>query len=340
MGSTPGHPAPMPPDPAGASALPAFGPADDAEFGLSNIERKGPGSLWAGGRFRLGERFIEALLLLAGSSSIVITLGIVGILLYEASTFFEHVSVIDFLTDTQWTPLFEDAHYGILPLLGGTLLTTLVGLVVAIPVGTICAIWLSEYAPKKLREIIKPALELLGAVPTVVYGYFAYLFVTPFLQKFMPDLPGFNMLSAGLVIGLMIVPYISSLSEDAMHAVPMHMREGSYAMGATRMQTALRVIVPSSLSGITAAYILGVSRAVGETMVVAIAAGTQPNLTADPTEPGATITAFIVQVSLGDLPHGSIGYQSIFAAGLMLMLLTLAFNVAGFFLRRRYRQAY
>lgn len=323
--------------------LPALAVAGGSAAALDDLEgldRKGPGSLWAGGRFRLGERIIEALLFLAGSSSIVITVGIVGILVYEASAFFEHVSIVDFLTDTQWTPLFEDAHYGILPLLSGTLMTTLVGLVVAIPVGTICAIWLSEYAPKKLREIIKPALELLGAVPTVVYGYFAFLFVTPFLQKFMPGLPGFNMLSAGLVIGLMIIPYISSLSEDAMHAVPMHMREGSYAMGATRMQTAIHVIVPSSLSGITAAYILGISRAVGETMVVAIAAGTQPNLTADPTQPGATITAFIVQVSLGDLPHGSIGYQSIFAAGLMLLIMTLFFNVAGFFLRRRYRQAY
>ena len=288
----------------------------------------------------MGERLIEALLFLAGSSSILITLGIVGILVYEASTFFQHVSLWDFLTDTQWTPLFEDAHYGILPLLSGTIVTTLVGLLVAIPVGTISAIWLSEYAPKKVREIIKPALELLGAVPTVVYGYFAFLFVTPLLQKFMPGLPGFNMLSAGLVIGLMIIPYISSLSEDAMHAVPMHMREGSYAMGATRMQTALRVVVPSSLSGITAAYILGVSRAVGETMVVAIAAGTQPNLTADPTQPGATITAYIVQVSLGDLPHGSIGYQSIFAAGLALLILTLVFNMGGYILRKRYRQAY
>ena len=307
--------------------------ADTFEFERSGLLR-------SGGKLRVGERLIEGLLFLAGSSSILITLGIVGILAYEASTFFEHVSLKAFLTDTQWTPLFEDAHYGILPLLSGTLVTTLVGLCVAIPVGTVCAIWLSEYSPKKLRELIKPALELLGAVPTVVYGYFAFLFVTPFLQKFMPGLPGFNMLSAGLVIGLMIIPYVSSLSEDAMHAVPMQIREGSYATGATRMQTALRVVVPASFSGITAAYILGVSRAVGETMVVAIAAGTQPNLTADPTQPGATITAYIVQVSLGDLPHGSIGYQSIFAAGLALLFLTLAFNIGGYLLRKRYRQVY
>jgi phosphate transport system permease protein len=286
------------------------------------------------------EKLIEGLLFLAAASSIVITMGIVGILVYEASAFFKHVGLWAFLTETEWTPLFENPKYGILPLLCGTLVTTVVALLVAIPVGTVCAIWLSEYAPKRLREIIKPALELLGAVPTVVYGYFALLFVTPLLQKVIPDLPGFNMLSAGLVMGLMIIPYISSLSEDAMHAVPNYIREGSYAMGATRMQTAFGVIVPASFSGITAAYVLGVSRAVGETMVVAIAAGTQPQLTADPTEPGATITAYIVSVSLGDIEHGSIAFQSIFAAGLMLMLMTLLFNIGGYLLRKRYREVY
>lgn len=289
---------------------------------------------------KVRERLIELLLLLAATSSVLITLAIVGILVYESAGFFSHVSVVDFLTDTQWTPLFEDAHFGILPLLSGTLTVTLVGLAVAMPLGTISAIWLSEYAPHRVREILKPTLELLGAVPTVVYGYFALLFVTPLLQKLMPELPGFNMLSAGLVIGIMIIPYISSLSEDAMHAVPMHIREGSYAMGATRMQTALRVVVPGSFSGITAAYILGISRALGETMVVAVAAGMQPDFTFNPTEPAATITAYIVQVSLGDLPHGSIGYQSIFAAGLALMLMTLAFNIGGHWLRKRYREAY
>ena len=232
------------------------------------------------------------------------------------------------------------ARYGIMPLVAGTLVTTLVALAVAIPAGTIIAIYLSEFAPYRLREIIKPALELLGAVPTVVYGYFALLVVTPLLQKLIPGLPGFNMLSAGLVIGIMIIPYVASVSEDAMRAVPNYMREGSYAMGATRFQTAIRVVVPGALSGIAAAYILGISRAVGETMVVAIAAGLQPNLTWDPTEPAATITAYIVQVSLGDLPHDSIGYQSIFAAGLVLMLMTLVFNIAGFALTRRFREAY
>lgn len=289
---------------------------------------------------KLRDRAVETLLLGAGLVAVFTTLAIVAILIYESSTFFQHVSIKDFLTDTMWTPLFADAHYGILPLVAGTLTTTFVALLVAVPMGTIIAIYLSEFAPYQVRESIKPVLELLGAVPTVVYGYFALTMVTPFLQIFMPDLPGFNMLSAGLVIGLMIVPYVSSVSEDAMRAVPRYMREGSYAMGATRFQTAVRVVVPGAFSGLAAAFILGISRAVGETMVVAVAAGMQPNLTFDPREPAETITAYIVQVSLGDLPHGSIGYQSIFAAGLVLMLMTLVFNVVGFSLTRRFREAY
>jgi phosphate transport system permease protein len=294
-------------------------------------------------RFRLRhlrERAVELLLFLAAFSSVAITLGIVGVLVYESLAFFSHVTLWEFLTDTQWTPLFDDAHYGILPLMAGTLVTTAIALVVAIPIGTITAIYLSEYATHRMREIIKPVLELLSAVPTVVYGYFALLFVTPLLQKLVPDLPGFNMLSAGLVIGVMIIPYVSSLSEDAIRAVPMHLREGSYAMGATRLQTALRVVVPGAISGIAAAYILGISRAIGETMVVAIAAGMQPNLTWNPKEPAETITAYIVQVSLGDLPHGTLAYQTIFAAGLTLLVMTLVFNIAGFYLRQRFRQAY
>jgi phosphate transport system permease protein len=286
------------------------------------------------------DRVIEALLLAAGLVAVFTTLAIVAILLYESSTFFAHVSIVDFLTDTLWTPLFADAHYGIAPLVAGTLTTTMVALIVAVPLGTTIAIYLSEFAAHQVRETVKPILELLGAVPTVVYGYFALTMVTPVLQWFMPDLPGFNMLSAGLVIGLMIVPYVSSVSEDAMRAVPRYMREGSYAMGATRLQTALRVVVPGAFSGLAAAFILGISRAVGETMVVAIAAGMQPNLTFDPRQPAATITAYIVQVSLGDLPHGSIGYQSIFAAGLVLMIITLIFNIIGFSLTRRFREAY
>ena len=286
------------------------------------------------------EKTIESLLLFAALTSVAITVGIVGILVYESTSFFVQISLWEFLTDRQWTPLFSEPHYGILPLVSGTLVTTTVALAVAVPMGSLIAIYLSEYASSGTREVIKPALELLSAVPTVVYGYFALLFVTPALQKLWPELPGFNMLSAGLVIGIMIVPYVSSVSEDAMRAVPLHLREGAFALGATRMQTALRVVFPSALSGITAAYILGISRAIGETMVVAIAAGMQPTLTWNPLEPAATMTAYIVQVSLGDLPHGSVGYQTIFATGLTLLLITLVFNIAGHVLKKRYRQIY
>jgi phosphate transport system permease protein len=292
-------------------------------------------------RFRkVRDRCIEALLLAAALLAVFVTAAIVYILVTESLPFFQHVSLKEFLTDTMWTPMFDQARFGILPLVAGTLVTTFVALCLAIPCGTIIALYLSEFAGHRLRETVKPILELLGAVPTVVYGYFALQMVTPFLQKFIPGLPGFNMLSPGLVIGIMIIPYVASVSEDAMRAVPNYMREGSYAMGATRFQTATRVVVPGALSGIAAAYILGISRAVGETMIVAVAAGLQPNLTWNPLESAATITAFIVQVSLGDLPHGSIGYQSIFAAGLVLMLTTLVFNIAGFALTRRFREVY
>jgi len=298
------------------------------------------GKLGYSHRRHIRERFIETILFLMAFTSVAITFSIVVMLVKESLVFFEQVPLWDFLTDTQWTPLFDDPHYGILPLIAGTVVSSAVALAVAIPLGTIIAIYLSEFAPFAVREVAKPFLELLGGVPTVVYGYFALLFVTPLLQKIFPELPGFSLLSAGLVMGIMIIPYISSLAEDAMRAVPMHLREGSYAMGATRFQSATRVVIPAAFSGIAASYILGISRAVGETMVVAIAAGMQPNFTWDPMEPAATITAYIVQVSLGDLPHGSIGYQTIFAAGLTLLLLTLTFNVLGHILRKRYREIY
>ncbi|MFO0832113.1 MAG: phosphate ABC transporter permease subunit PstC [Phycisphaerales bacterium] len=296
-------------------------------------------------RVRWGERAVEGLLLLAAVSSVAITVGIVGVLVYESGSFFRHVRIGEFLTGREWTPLFADAKFGIAPLVAGTLVTTVIALLFAVPVGTVVSVWLSEYAPRRVREWVKPALELLSAVPTVVYGYFALLLVIPALQwvalrVFSYDLPGSNMLGAGLVMGIMIVPYVASLSEDAMRSVPQNLREGAYAMGATRVQTAWKVVFPASISGVTAAYILAISRALGETMVVAIAAGNRPTLTANPLEPAQTITAFIVQVSLGDLPHDSIGYQSIFAAGLTLMCLTLLFNIGGFYLRRRFREAY
>ena len=286
------------------------------------------------------EKSIEFILLLAACVSVFTTLGIVYVLVKESVVFFSHVPIWQFLTDTQWTPLFDDAHFGIMVLLSGTLTSSAVALCVAIPLGTVIAIYLSEFAGHKTRETLKPLLEMLSGVPTIIYGYFALLFVTPLLQKLFPELPGFNVLSAGLVMGVMIIPYVSSLSEDAMRAVPMGLREGSYAMGATRYQTAVRVVLPAAISGIASAYILGVSRAVGETMILAVAAGMQPQLTFNPMEPAATITSYIVQVALGDLPHGSVGYQTIFAAGLMLLLLTLFFNMVGYWVRRTYREAY
>lgn len=291
-------------------------------------------------RRNVKERIIELILMLAALVAVATTFAIVGVLLYESLSFFKTVSVVEFFTDTQWTPLFEDAHYGIMPLVSGTLTTSAIALAVAVPIGTIAAIFLSEFASHKTRETIKPILELLVGVPTVVFGYFALFFVTPLLQSIYPQLSSFNMLSAGIVMGIMIIPYIASMSEDAMRAVPMSMREGSYAMGATRFQTAIKVVTPAAVSGIVAAYILAISRAVGETMVVAIAAGQQPNLTFNPLESAATITAYIVQVAMGDLPHGSIGYQSIFAAGLVLMAMTLSFNIIGHWVRKKYRESY
>jgi len=286
------------------------------------------------------EKLIELALFLAALVSVFTTVGIVYVLVKESVVFFSHVPLADFLGDTQWTPLFDDAHFGIVVLLSGTLTSSAVALAIAIPLGTVIAMYLSEFAPFSLREVAKPFLELLGGVPTIVYGYFALLFVTPLLQWFYPELPGFNLLSAGIVMGIMIIPYVASISEDAMRAVPMNLREGSYAMGATRFQTAVKVVVPAAFSGIASAYILGISRAVGETMILAVAAGLQPNLTFNPLEPAATITAYIVQVALGDLPHGSVGYQTIFAAGLTLLLFTLACNIAGHVLRKSFREAY
>ena len=291
-------------------------------------------------RRNLMERLIEFGLLCSGLVAIFITLSIVYVLISEAIPFFQHVSIKDFLTDTVWTPNYSIKHYGILPLISGTLTTTGIALIVAVPLGTITAIYLSEFASHKVREIIKPILELLVGVPTVVFGYFALMLVTPMLQKIYPDLTTFNMLGPGIVMGIMIVPYIASVAEDSMRAVPMSMREGAYAMGATRFQTAVRVITPAAISGIVAAYILAISRAVGETMIVAIAAGQQPNFTFNPVESAATITSYIVSVALGDLEHGGIGYQSIFAAGLTLLIMTLLINILGHAVRKKYAERY
>jgi len=287
------------------------------------------------------ERVIEGILLAMGLVAVATTVAIVSILVYESFGFFSEVPVWDFLTGTVWSPLFENPQYGVLPLISGTLTVASIALLIALPLGTITAIYLSEFAPHSVRESVKPVLELLEAVPGVVFGYFALLLLTPLLQEtVLPGLPGFNMLAPAMVIGVMIVPYVASVSEDAMRAVPMSLREGSFAMGATRFQTAIRVVTPAAVSGIVAAYVLAVSRAVGETMVVAIAAGLQPNFTFNPLDQAATMTAYIVQVSQGDLPHGTIAYQSIFAVGLTLALMTLGFNIAGHVLRRKFRENY
>lgn len=286
------------------------------------------------------ERIIQAILWLCGSLSLLTTAGIILILLFETFGFFTEVSVKDFLLDTQWTPLFVNKHFGIWPLVAGTFLVSFIAVLVAIPVGLLSAIYLSEYASDRVRRMIKPVLEILAGVPTVVYGYFALLFVTPLLQHFMPGLSGFNALSPGIVMGIMIVPMISSLSEDAMFAVPQSLRDAAYALGSSRLQVALRVVLPAAFSGISAAFILAVSRAIGETMIVAIAAGQQPRLTLNPLVPIETMTAYIVQVSLGDTPHGTIEYRTIFAVGMMLFLGTFALNLTSHWLRTRYREVY
>lgn len=285
-------------------------------------------------------KLIERALFLSALFSIFITVGIIGVLFFETVEFFKEVSLKDFLTDTQWTPLFIDKHFGILPLFAGTFLTTLIAMAVALPIGLISAIYLSEYASEKLRTAIKPSLEVLAAVPTVVYGYFALLFVTPILQKFIPELSGFNSLSPGIVMGIMIIPIVASLSEDAMHAIPMSLREAGLALGATRFQVALRVVLPAALSGVMASFILGISRAVGETMVVAIAAGQQPRLTLNPLVPIETITAYIVQVSIGDTPTGTIEFKTIFAAGMSLFVVTFILNIFSYLLKKRFREVY
>ncbi len=289
---------------------------------------------------RFKEAAIEKTLMASAMVTILVTLGIILVLSVEAFNFFSVVPIWDFLTDTQWTPLFTEKHFGILPLLSGTLLTSFIAIAFAVPVGLSISIYISEYAPKNFRKTIKPALELLAAVPTVVYGFFALTVVTPFLQTFIPGLSGFNSLSAGLVMGIMIIPFISSLSEDALHAVPNSLREGSYGMGATRLQNVFRVLIPAASSGIIVSIILAISRAIGETMIVAIAAGQQPRLTLDPTVPVETITAYIVQVSLGDVGHGTLEYQTIFAAGITLFLFTFILNTFSYRLRKKFAEKY
>ena len=286
------------------------------------------------------EFVIEWGLFLCALLSIGTTIGIIVVLTIETVAFLREVPIAEFLFGTEWTPLFAVPRFGVLPLVAGTTLVSLIAMLVALPMGLLSAIYLSEYADARLRRIVKPVLELLAGIPTVVYGYFALLFVTPLLQRLIPSLAGFNALGPGIVMGIMILPLVSSLSEDAMRGVPSGLREGSYALGATRMQTSLRVVVPAAFSGITAAFILAVSRAIGETMIVAIAAGQQPRFTWDPTVPVETMTAYIVQISLGDTPQGTLEYRTIFAVGMLLFVGTFGLNLVSAWLRERYREEY
>jgi len=291
-------------------------------------------------RAKKEEAFVRHLFFVFSLVAIFTTLGIIGMLFFESFLFFRKVNVLPFLTDTQWTPLFYEQHFGILPLLCGTLLTTGIAVLVAAPLGILIAIFLSEYATPRTRNICKPILEVLAGVPTVVYGYFALLFVTPLLKKVIPSLAGFNALSPGIVMGIMILPLVSSLSEDAMHAVPQSLREAGYALGSTKFEVATKIVFPAAFSGVTASFILALSRAIGETMLVTIAAGSMPQLTLNPLVPVMTMTAFIATVSLGDVPAGTLEYQTIFAVGLVLFLFTFFLNLIARRLRQRFREVY
>jgi phosphate transport system permease protein len=293
-----------------------------------------------GSRRRWVEFGIERALFVCAAASVLITAGIILVLLFETIAFLREVPILEFVSGTEWTPLFSEKRFGVLPLVAGTVLVSLIAMVVALPAGLLSAIYLSEYAPTRLRRIVKPLIEILAGVPTIVYGYFALLFVTPLLQRFIPGLAGFNALGPGIVMGIMILPLVSSLSEDALHAVPNGLREGAFALGATRMQATLRVVVPAAFSGISASFILAMSRAIGETMIVAVAAGQQPRLTGNPLVPIETMTAYIVQVSLGDTPAGTLEYRTIFAVGMLLFLMTFVLNLASDRLRRRFREEY
>jgi phosphate transport system permease protein len=286
------------------------------------------------------ESLIEVLLSLCALLSVLTTLAIVATLLFETVSFFDRVSVTRFLSDTQWTPLFSEKHFGLLPLLSGTLLIAGIAMLVALPSGLIIAVWMSEYAPSRVRRVLKPCLEILAGIPTVVYGYCALLLVTPFLQAFVPGLTGFNALSPGIVMGIMILPTATSLSEDALRAVPGRLRDAAFALGSTRLQSSFRVVIPAALSGIAASFVLALGRAIGETMIVTIAAGQQARSSLDPFAPVQTMTAYIVQVSLGDTEAGTVEYQTAFVVGMTLFILTLLLNLIAQKLKKRFREAY
>ncbi|MNZ68928.1 Phosphate transport system permease protein PstC [compost metagenome] len=291
-------------------------------------------------RTSIMDRLMPILLFLCASVSVLTTIGIVLTLITETYQFFQKIPIFDFLFGTKWSPLIPPKSFGVLPLLSGTLMITFIACIVAIPIGLASAIYLSEYAPKKVRKVIKPILEVLAGVPTIVYGYFALSVITPLIQTLFSGAGVFNALSAGIVVGIMIIPMVCSLSEDAMSAVPRSLRDGAYALGATRFEVALKIVVPAAFSGIVASAVLAFSRAIGETMIVTVAAGSTPNLTANPLESIQTMTAYIVQVSLGDTPHGTVEYGSIFAVGMTLFVITFLLNILAQYIARKFREEY
>jgi phosphate transport system permease protein len=311
--------------------------SDAIPLPAQRAERKQPPAIH--GALPRGERVVEWVLAACGMLSVFTTFGILMVLAVESIAFFRTIGVLPLIFDSQWTPLFSDKHFGLWPLIGGTALTSLVAIVVALPLGLLSAIFMSELASPRLRAVLKPALEVLAGVPTIVYGYFALIVVTPVLQAIIPELAGFNALSPGIVMGIMITPMIASLTEDALFAVPKGLREASYALGASKIPTIWRVVVPAALGGIAASVILAISRAVGETMIVAIAAGQEPRLTLDPRVPIETMTAYIVQVSMGDIPAGTLEYRTIFVVGTALFVVTLCMNLLSYRLAQRFRGA-
>ncbi len=287
------------------------------------------------------QRAIRGIFFACAFLSVLTTLGIVVVLLEGSVDFFRDVSFVAFLTGTEWSPLIEPREYGVLPLVWGTLVITVGSAMIAIPVGTATAIYLSEYAEPRVRSTIKPILEILAGIPTIVYGFFALSFITPQLQRFLPyDIGTFNAAAGAIVVGIMIIPMVSSLSEDAMHAVPDDLREAAYGLGATRFEVSTGVVLPASLSGILASYVLALSRAIGETMAVTLAAGMAPQFTTSPFEPIQTMTAYMVQVGISDVSIGSVGYQSLFAVGMTLFVMTLGMNLCSLWIRSRYREEY
>ena len=312
-----------------------------SDFPLEGMKTQQEGrALRAGWRKVLPERVITVILVFCTLMSVLTTAGIVFVLLFQALQFFGEVSFIEFITGTRWTPLFQSKHFGVLALVSATFLTAVLSMFVALPLGLLSAIFLSEYAPEKIRRIVKPVLEILAGIPTVVYGYFALLFVTPILQSISEKIFVFNAMSASIVMGIMILPMVASLSEDAMRAVPRSLREAAYGLGATRLEVSTRVVVPAALSGIMSAFILAISRAIGETMIVTIAAGQTPNFTLNPFVPIETMTAYIVQVSLGDTPTGTLEYKTIFAVAMLLFAITLGMNLLSQYVVRRFREEY